>query len=251
MLLEPKNRNPLNCIIVDDETAARTIVSHLCSQVDDLDIIEEFPNALQAMKFLNKNEIDLIFLDIHMPDFTGFDFIETLKNPPKIVLTTSDRNFAIEAFEYDCIVDYLVKPITLPRFMKAISKVQQFKPPVAVSPKVPATAKKPEGASTDKEMYVNIDRRLIKIEFDKIYLIEAKGDYILIKTEDKNYTVHSTLKKIEEKLPEVLFLKVHRSYIINIKKIIDIEDNSVLIARDVVPISRSNRPELMKRLNLL
>lgn len=251
MLLEPKNRNPLNCIIVDDETAARTIVSHLCSQVDDLDIIEEFPNALQAMKFLNKNEIDLIFLDIHMPDFTGFDFIETLKNPPKIVLTTSDRNFAIEAFEYDCIVDYLVKPITLPRFMKAISKVQQFKPPAAVSPKAPATAKKPEGASTDKEMYVNIDRRLIKIEFDKIYLIEAKGDYILIKTEDKNYTVHSTLKKIEEKLPDALFLKVHRSYIINIKKIIDIEDNSVLIARDVVPISRSNRPELMKRLNLL
>ena len=100
-------------------------------------------------------------------------------------------------------------------------------------------------------MYINIDRRLIKIVFDTIYLIEAKGDYILIKTEDKNYTVHSTLKKIEEKLPDHLFLKVHRSYIINIKKIIDIEDNSVLIARDVIPISRSNRPELMKRLNLL
>lgn len=251
MLIEPKNCNPLNCIIVDDETAARTIVAHLCSQVDDLEVIEEFPNALQAMKFLNKNEIDLIFLDIHMPDFTGFDFIETLKNPPKIVLTTSDRNFAIEAFEYDCIVDYLVKPITLPRFIKAMKKVQSFKTPIAPTPKTPSVPTTTEGASTDKEMYVNIDRRLIKIEFDKIYLIEAKGDYILIKTEDKNYTVHSTLKKIEEKLPEVLFLKVHRSYIINIKKIIDIEDNSVLIARDVVPISRSNRPELMKRLNLL
>lgn len=240
----------LNCIIVDDETAARTIVTHLCSQVDDLNVIEEFPNALQAMKFLNKNDIDLIFLDIHMPDFTGFDFIETLKNPPKIVLTTSDRNFAIEAFEYDCIVDYLVKPITLPRFMKAMTKVQSFKEAIVSPQSIPvATAK--SDASTDKEMYVNIDRRLIKIEFDKIYLIEAKGDYILIKTEDKNYTVHSTLKKIEDKLPDSLFLKVHRSYVINIKKIIDIEDNSVLIARDVVPISRSNRPELMKRLNLL
>ena len=240
----------VNCIIIDDETAARTIVTHLCSQVNDLNIIDEFPNALQAMKFLNKNEIDLIFLDIHMPDFTGFDFIETLKNPPKIVLTTSDRNFAIEAFEYDCIVDYLVKPITLPRFMKAMQKVQSFKVPPAPQQFASEAVSKSD-SSTDKEMYVNIDRRLIKIEFDKIYLIEAKGDYILIKTEGQNYTVHSTLKKIEDKLSDSLFLKVHRSYIINIKKIIDIEDNSVLIARDVVPISRSNRPELMKRLNLL
>ena len=100
-------------------------------------------------------------------------------------------------------------------------------------------------------MYVNIDRRLIKIEILSIYLIEAKGDYIQIKTDTKNYTVHSTLKKIEEKLPKDLFLKVHRSYIINLKRIIDIEDNSVLIAKDVIPVSRSNRSELMKRLNLL
>ena len=239
----------LNCIIVDDETAARTIVSHLCSQVDELNVIGEFPNAMQAIKFLNKNEIDLIFLDIHMPDFTGFDFIDSLKNPPKIVLTTSDRDFAIEAFEYDCIVDYLVKPITLPRFLKAMQKVENFKTPVVQKIAAPQEVKQEE--ASEKEMYVNIDRRLIKIVFDKIFLIEAKGDYILIKTEDKNYTVHSTLKKIEEKLPDSLFLKVHRSYIINIKKIVDIEDNSVLIARDVIPISRSNRPELMKRLNLL
>ena len=239
----------LNCIIVDDEAAARTIMSHLCSQVDTLHVIDEFPNALQAIKFLNKNDIDVIFLDIHMPDFTGFDFIDTLKNPPRIVLTTSDKNFAIEAFEYDCIVDYLVKPITLPRFLKAVQKVENFQSPVAIQKA--SVRKTTSEASTEKEMYINIDRRLIKIEFDKIFLIEAKGDYILVKTEDKNYTVHSTLKKIEEKLPDDLFLKVHRSYIIHIKKIVDIEDNSVLIARDVVPISRSNRPELMKRLNLL
>ncbi len=238
----------LNCIIVDDETTARAIVAHLCSQVDSLNVINEFPNALEAMKFLNKNDIDLIFLDIHMPDFTGFDFIETLKNPPKIILTTSDRNFAIEAFEYECIVDYLVKPITLPRFVKAVQKAQSF---VATEPTTTNSIEQNKDETSEKEMYVNIDRRLIKIEFEKIYLIEAKGDYILIKTDDKNYTVHSTLKKIEEKLPNSLFLKIHRSYIINIKKIIDIEDNSVLIARDVIPISRSNRPELLKRLNLL
>ena len=105
--------------------------------------------------------------------------------------------------------------------------------------------------SSGNDLYVNIDRRLIKIDIPSIYLVEAKGDYIQVKTEDKNYTVHSTLKKIEDKLPDDLFLKVHRSYIINIKKIIDIEDNSVLIKKDVIPVSRSNRPELMKRLNLL
>jgi DNA-binding LytR/AlgR family response regulator len=238
----------LKCIIVDDEAAARTIVGHLCSQTDNLKVLEEFPNAMQAIKFLNKNEVDLIFLDIHMPDFTGFDFIDTLKNPPKIILTTSDKNFAIEAFSYECIVDYLVKPITLPRFQKAIQKAENFVTTIDAAPVITKSAKVDPA---EKEMYVNIDRRLIKIEFNKVYLIEAKGDYILIKTEDKNYTVHSTLKKIQEKLPDSSFLKVHRSFIINFRKIIDIEDNSVLIAKNVVPISRSNRPELMKRLNLL
>jgi len=238
----------MKCIIIDDEATARAIISHLCSQVEALEVVEEFPNAIQAIKFLNKNEVDLIFLDIHMPDFTGFDFIETLKNPPSIVLTTSDKNFAIEAFEYDCIIDYLVKPVTLPRFQKAIQKAESFAKKDNVKP---AAVSNGSDQTNDKELYINIDRRLIKIDFERIYLVEAKGDYILIKTEDKNHTVHSTLKKIEEKLPDHLFLKVHRSYIINIKKIIDIEDNSVLIAREVIPISRSNRPELMKRLNLL
>ncbi|GAB1855957.1 LytTR family DNA-binding domain-containing protein [Flavobacteriaceae bacterium MHTCC 0001] len=238
----------MNCIIIDDEATARVIISQLCSNISSLTILEEFPNAIQAIKFLNQNEVDLIFLDIHMPDFTGFDFIQTLKNPPKIVLTTSDAQFAIEAFEYDCIVDYLVKPIALPRFKKAIAKAES----IAASPKValPKDTDKVE-TSSGNDLYVNIDRRLIKINIPSIYLVEAKGDYIHVKTEDKNYTVHSTLKKIEEKLPNDIFLKVHRSYIINFKKIIDIEDNSVLIKKDVIPVSRSNRPELMKRLNLL
>tara|TARA_R110002050_G_scaffold281956_2_gene429673 strand:+ start:46546 stop:47256 length:711 start_codon:yes stop_codon:yes gene_type:complete len=236
----------MNCIIIDDEATARAIISQLCSNVASLHVLEEFPNAIQAIKFLNQNEVDLIFLDIHMPDFTGFDFIETIKNPPKIILTTSDANFAIQAFEYNCIVDYLVKPITPERFQKAIQKAESISKTLVET----ANSEK-EVASSGNDLYVNIDRRLIKIDIPSIYLVEAKGDYINVKTEDKNYTVHSTLKKIEDKLPEDLFLKVHRSFIINIKKIIDIEDNSVLIKKDVIPVSRSNRPELMKRLNLL
>ncbi|MFY9243048.1 MAG: LytTR family DNA-binding domain-containing protein [Polaribacter sp.] len=236
----------MNCIIIDDEKMARVIIRTLCDDIKGLHVIEEYSNAMQAIKFLNGNEIDLIFLDIHMPDFNGLDFIQTLKNPPKIILTTSDPKFAIEAFEYDFIVDYLLKPLTLPRFQKAVLKAEK-KTITSKNNKQEADNK----PAIDNDFYVNIDRRLIKIDLPSIYLIEAQKDYIKIKTENKEYIVHSTLKKIEEKLPESLFLKIHRSYIINIKKIIDIEDNSVLIKKDVIPISRSKRPELMQRLDLL
>ncbi|MFT6192062.1 LytR/AlgR family response regulator transcription factor [Polaribacter sp.] len=233
----------MKCIIVDDEKLARVIIGTLCKEFNNLEILNEFSSAIEALKFLNKNEVDLIFLDIHMPDFNGLDFIKSLKNPPKIILTTSDPKFAIEAFEYDFIVDYLLKPIELSRFQKAIVKSE--------NKKIEITPSNSEVKDISNDFYVNIDRRLIKIDLPSIYLIEAKGDYIHIKTDNKNYIVHSTLKKIEEKLPDSLFLKIHRSYIINIKKIIDIEDNSVLIEKDVIPVSRSKRPELMKRLDLL
>jgi DNA-binding LytR/AlgR family response regulator len=238
----------MKCIIVDDEQMARVIIKTLCDEIKSLKVVDEFSNAMEAIKFLNSNDIDLIFLDIHMPNFNGLDFIKTLKNPPKIIFTTSDSQFAIEAFEYDFIVDYLLKPVEFARFQKAITKAQKHQ-----ARKESETTLKEikSGLDTKYDFYVNIDRRLVKIDLPSIYLVEAKGDYINIKTEDRNYLVHSTLKKIEEKLPDSLFLKVHRSYIINVKKIIDIEDNSVLIKKDVIPVSRSKRPELMKRLDLL
>jgi DNA-binding LytR/AlgR family response regulator len=231
----------MNCIIIDDDEIARLVLKQLCSKIKSLTVIEEFSNAIEALKYLNTNQVDVIFLDIHMPTFSGFDFIQTLKSPPKIILTTSDKNFALKAFDYECIVDYLVKPIPQKRFNKAIEKLSSK-----------------EDFSIDrlkKEnfnfLYVSIDRRLVKIALPKIYFIEAKGDYINIKTANKSYIVHSTLKNIEDKLPENTFLKIHRSYIINIEEIVDIEDNSVLIQKSVIPISRSKKNELMKRLNLL
>lgn len=232
----------MKSIIIDDETTARAIINKLSQNIGDIEVINEFSNAIEAIKYLNEfDETELIFLDIHMPAFSGLDFIKTLKNPPKVIMTTSDKEFALTAFEYDCIVDYLVKPITQERFDKAIQK--------AKSVSTQSISKVEESPET--HLYVNIDRRLVKINIPDIYVIEAKGDYINIKTETKNHLVHATLKKIEEKLPNHLFLKVHRSYIINTSKIIDIEDNSVLIKQDIIPVSRSNRAELMKRLNLL
>lgn len=236
----------MNCIVIDDELMSRMILKKVCEQVEELKLVGEFSNAIQAIKFLNSNKVDAIFLDIHMPDFTGIDLLQTLKNPPKIVLTTSDRNFAVEAFEYDFVVDYIVKPIELNRFEKSVKKI------TAARAKDSSTTPVAQDQTTDvNTLYVNIDRRLVKIDIPSIYVVEAKGDYIKVKTEDKNYIVHSPLKKIEEKLPSKSFLKVHRSYIININQIIDIEDNSVLIKQDIVPVSRSNRNELKRRLNLL
>ncbi|MFD2587659.1 LytR/AlgR family response regulator transcription factor [Croceitalea marina] len=236
----------MKCIIIDDEVAARAIVKQLCSKVSTLDIIGEFDNAIEAIKFLNQYDVDLIFLDIHMPGFSGVDFVQTLKNPPKIVMTTSDTEFAIAAYEYEAIIDYLVKPITQVRFEKCIQKVENTS---FVTNSKNTTKANQEDVGED--LYINIDRRLIKLKLNDILVVEAKGDYIEVKTTKQDYRVHTTLKKIKEKLPENTFLQIHRSYIINFTKIIDIEDNSVLIEKSVIPISRSNRPELMRRLNLL
>lgn len=231
------------CIVIDDEQMAREIIAALISNSDRLELVGEFPDAIEAMKYLNKNEVDLIFLDIHMPNFNGFDFIQTIKNPPQIILFTSDENFAIDAFEYDCITDYLVKPITEDRFNRSLERV--FKKKTGeVKAEFP-------GSVSHSEIYVNINSRLIKIGLASINSIQAKGDYVLIKTEDKNYIVHTTLKKIREKLPKNTFLSIHRSHIINIDKIIDIQDNSVLIDKEVIPISKRNREDLMRSLNLL
>lgn len=232
----------MKCIIIDDEQMSREILSIMISNTIGLHLVDQFSNAIDALKYLNQNEVDLIFLDIHMPNFSGFDFIQTIKNPPKVILVTTDKNFAIDAFNYDCIADYLVKPIENNRFISAIKRInaksKDAKPLETV------------GLST-KEIYVNIDKRLIKIDLLSINNIQANGDYIIIKTEGQNYVVHTTLKKIEQKLPKPLFLKIHRSHIINVNKIIDIQDNSVLISKEVIPISKKNKEELMRHLNLL
>ncbi len=244
----------MECIIIDDELTARVITARLCAQESDLDVVEQFNDAIDAIKYLNNKSVDLIFLDIHMPTFNGIDFVQTLKFKTPIICITSDRDFAVDAFQYDNIVGYLLKPLDRNKFAKAVEKVRQLtNSPTAASEQISSSEPSASASNTthDTHLYVNIDRRLVKIEFDTIYVIEAKGDYILIKTEEKNYTVHSTLKKIEDKLPKDRFLKVHRSYIIHLLKIVDIEDNSVLIKRDVIPVSRTNKPILMQRLNLL
>ena len=235
----------MNCIIIDDEETSRVIIAHLAENNSNVNVLDSFPNATSAIKYLHEFDVDFIVLNINMPLFTGFDFIKTISKPPKVILASLDKTFALDAFDYDCIVDYLVKPITQERFDKSIERTISSNNDNAV------TFNSPVPDESVDDLYVSIDRRLVKIDIPSINLIEAKGDYILLKTDSKNYMVHSTLKKIEVKLPNDLFLKVHRSYVINTKKIIDIEDSSVLVDKDVVPVSRSHREELLDRLNLL
>jgi two-component system response regulator LytT len=233
----------MKCIIIDDENLAQEILRAMIERIPYFNIVGVFSSAIEAMKFLNKNSVDLIFLDIHMPTFTGFDMIQTIKNPPQVILVTSDENLAIDAFEYECITDYLVKPLELERFNRSIERVVKKKDVVF-------QVDKPI-VNNINEIYVNINSRLIKLEIEKISTIEANGDYVAIKSEGKKYVVHTTLKKIAEKLPENHFFQIHRSHIINIKKIVDIQDNSVLIDNEIIPISKKNKPNLLKILNLL
>lgn len=233
----------MKCIVIDDEALSREILSVMIHKIPSLDLVGEFSNAFDAMKFLNRNSVDLIFLDIHMPQFNGFDLIETIRNVPQIILVTTDQNLAIDAFNYDSIADYLVKPIEFDRFQRSIDRVLKKRDGILHA--------NPTPGNRGKEFYVNINSRLIKIEIDKINSIEVNGDYVRIRMEDKEYVVHTSLKKIAEKLPEGTFLRIHRSHIINIDKIVDIQDNSVLIGKNVIPISKRNRVELFKLLNLL
>ena len=235
----------MKSILIDDEVMALEILKKLCGKVKELEVVATFSNAIDAIKYLNSNQVDLIFLDIHMPDFSGFDFVKTLKNPTNVIVTTSEKDFALEAFEHDFIIDFLVKPLSKSRFIKAIQKTK-------IQKEIPKLKNDFSEENTLLDvLYANVNRRLIKIDIPSINLVEANGDYINVKTSKKNYVIHSTLKKIENKLPSNLFVKVHRSYLINIKKIVDIQDNSVLIEKEIIPVSRINKPELLRRLNLL
>lgn len=236
----------MNCVVVDDEELPGKILEQLIGQDSSLNLLKTFKDPIEALKYINSNEenIDLIFLDILMPNFTGFDLIKAIKSPSQIILISSDKNYALKAFEFPKVTDYLLKPIKKERFSQGILKV-------AERAKNLRDTTEPSTSIKENELYINTDKRLIKINIPEINIIEAKGNFIYIKTLSDNYLVYSSLKKIESKLPSSSFLRVHRSYIINFKKIIDIQDNSILINEELIPVSRRYKPQLLERFNFL
>jgi len=239
----------MKCIIIDDEKMSRVSLEKLCEKVPTLEVLASYASALDAIEGLKElPDIDLFFLDINMPELDGFDFLKTVKGTPRVIFTTSDANRAIDAFEVEA-VDYLLKPISLPRFLTAMQKVTSESSKSESNTTVKTSVSDQEYKD---EIFVNTDKRLVRIPVDEICVIEAKGDYILIKLDDqKVHIVRSTLKSIEERLDPKKFIKVHRSYIVNQSKIVDIEDSSILVNNEIVPISRSLRSQVIDRLNLL
>lgn len=241
----------MNCIIIDDDTFYIEFLKNYCKKVN-IEVKAVYQNSVIALQEISKlSDCDVVFLDIHMPDISGFDILKNKPNTQIVILSADDAN-AIKAFDYN-VVDYLQKPFEFERFMRAINRVQErIKPAITTEQQTPAEEKEVSTNQNISSIFVNVNKKLIKLNIEDIYAVEAKGDYVLIKLDDKdNLIVHSTLKRIKEKLPLHIFTQVHRSYIVNLKKIVDIEDSTIVVNRDVIPISKGNRASLMAKLDIL
>ncbi len=232
----------MKCLIIDDNKMARMAMKQLVSQVQSLELVAECSDAIEAYNQLTREPIDLLLLDIEMPDMTGIELTKKLgaNNRPLIIFTTAKTDYAVEAFELN-VVDYLVKPVTLARFLQALERAKE------------ATESKRQDVKIEAQEFVFVKDNgvLKKLNVDDILYLEAMGDYVKVHTGQKFHVLHSTLKAIEEKLPAVKFLRVHRSYIVALNKIDYIQEGSIYIGKASVPLAETYKVMLNKRLNML
>ncbi len=233
----------MNCIIVDDNKLARTALKLLIGQVKFLDLKEECSNPLDAFNYLQKEDVDLVFLDVEMPGMTGIELIKNLEKRPIIILITAKKNYAIEAFELN-VADYIVKPVTLSRFMLAVSRAKEL---------FESNDHKLEIHEKEKDyIFVRSNSVLTKIQTKDIIYIQALGDYInIFTTDNKRHTVHITLRGIEEKLPPSKFYRLHRSYMVALDHIDGVEEGTAYVGKHPLPIGEQFKKELLKKLNLI
>ena len=228
----------LNCIVVDDDEMSRKVVVHFIEKTNFLQLTKEFDNGIDATRYLDEEHVDIIFLDVQMPEMSGMDFINALEKDIDVILITSEQKYAVEAFEKK-VTDYLVKPIEYSRFIQAAEKALKN---VEI---------KRAAAGQRKEFYVRADAKIVRISYEKILFVEALADYVIIQTEAKKHIVHFTMKGIANRLPEEEFVRTHRSYIVNLDKIEALEDNSILIGEKYIPIGASHKEALLDQLNFL
>jgi two-component system LytT family response regulator len=232
----------MKCIIVDDNQMARTSIRLLIEQVEMLELKHECENATDAFNILQKEEIDLVFLDVEMPEMSGVELLKNLEKKPIVILITAKQDYAVEAFELK-VADYLVKPVTLPRFTKAVERAKEI---------YESRNKTSDEVHHEKGfIFARSNNVLSKIRIDDIKYIQALGDYVNIFTDNKRYTVHITLKGIEEKLPRDKFYRLHRSYITSLNHIDNIEESTAYIGKHPLPIGEQFKKDLLKRLNLI
>ncbi|WP_020535727.1 LytR/AlgR family response regulator transcription factor [Lewinella cohaerens] len=242
----------INVLIVDDEPLAQDVLETYIEKMPDLNLVQKCNNALEANEALKSNDIDLMFLDIQMPQLTGTDFLRSLANPPVVIFTTAYSNYAVDGFELNAL-DYLLKPISLDRFLKAANKaVAQIELKKAAA-----------GASSPKEeqeiqaeadfMFVKADKKLIRVYYDDVVYIEGLKDYVIIRLKDTRIVTLQTMKSLEQKLPSTIFKRIHRSYIVNLHKIDALMGNMVEVKEKGqvkhLPVGKNYRDELLELIN--
>ncbi|MDT7831780.1 LytTR family DNA-binding domain-containing protein [Flavobacteriaceae bacterium S356] len=241
-MIDTHTSNPsVKCIIIDDEPLAIKLIKGHIEQVPGLELVATYQNAVTALDLLKKESIDLIFLDIEMPVLTGIDFVKSLQKPPGIIFTTAYRNYAAESYELN-VIDYLIKPITFTRFFKAVNKFFNQHNQAQTISQEPSSVPTPQNY-----IYVNSNKKHIKIEFDQMLYIESIKDYVRIHTADKSIVTKDKISDFEQKVPSH-FLRVHRSFIVNTHKITAFTKQDIEINEREIPIGRNYKSLVLKLL---
>ena len=242
----------LNTIIVDDEPLARDILETYIEQIPELNLVAKCSNALEANNMLQSEDIDLMFLDIQMPQVTGTEFLKSLNNPPMVVFTTAYPNYAIEGFELDAL-DYLLKPIPMDRFMKAVNRAVEMKNLFSsTNPETAEVVDRPAGEKEDF-VFVKSDKKLVKIHYSDIIYIEGLKDYVIIRCKATRVITLQTMKSLEARMPANIFKRIHRSYIVNLDEINAVVGNMVEVTEKGqsknLPIGKNYKDELLEIVN--
>jgi DNA-binding LytR/AlgR family response regulator len=230
----------LNCIIVDDEPMARKVLEEYIEDVDFLNLVAKAENPVKATSLIGNEKIDLMFLDINMPRMSGIDFLKTASKLPVTILTTAYSEYAVEGFELD-VLDYLVKPFSFERFLKSAIKAKEY---IELQNK-PATIQTDQ---TNNYFFVKCNGKIEKVFYDDLIYVEAMLNYIVLHTTDKKMIVYLTIKSIAEQLPETLFLKIHKSTIINTSKIKSIEGNEIDMGKAKVVMSQNLHDDVLREI---
>jgi DNA-binding LytR/AlgR family response regulator len=232
----------IRCLVADDEPPAREIIHRYIENIPGLQLVKECPNALEVLRFLQGEEVDLIFLDINMPQLKGNELLKILKNPPKVILTTAHPEYALEGYELD-VVDYLLKPIQFDRFVKAVHKAVQL------NGHNPATVNSPQHeAKQESFVYFRADRKMVKVMLADIIYVESMKDYVKIFTANNVIVTKQSITSVEAMLPEKQFIRTHRSFIVSLSKIKSFTHELIEIDKTTVPIGKLFRNHVLKML---
>lgn len=226
-------------LIIDDEHIAHEIIKGYCDLLHNMQLEKNCYDGLEAFEYLNKNEVDLIFLDLNMPKLKGFDFLKTLKNPPKVIVTTAYKEFALEGYELN-ISDYLLKPFGFDRFLKAINKT--------FSTSVPERKIVAQEDTVANRIFLRSNKKHIQLEIDAILYVEASGNYVKVISKNETITIREKLSSVLELLPKEIFLQVHKSFAVAPKHIKSIEGNRIFIEDYIIPIGKLYKTNIIKLL---